>query len=215
MWSLDLDANMIILEFSNTSSFNPNNNQVPIDCTALLLSSTFLNISNIGNVSNISNISMAVQLPSSAVGLQVNELSAICNLGTEFRSMLNTDSGLGTDLINTPLYYIPSLATGEHDRILLVDSNNITFHLIEGAVATQIVADMTSPAIAGFKLLDLDEGLIVISFTEPVNFTTFNFADLSLQNSPVNEPTSMNISLTNGSCMDGCESGQQITFSLT
>ena len=214
MWSLDLDANMIILEFSNTSSLNPNNNQIPIDCTALLLSSAFLNISNINNVSNISNVSMAVQLPSSAVGLQVNELSATCDLGIEFRSMLNTDSGLGTDLINTLLYYIPSLATGEHDRILLVDSNNITFHL-EGAVATELVADRTSPVIAGFKLLDLDEGLIVLSFTEPVNLTTFNFADLSLQNSPVNEPTSMNVSLTDGSCMDGCESGQQITFSLT
>ena len=213
MWSLDLNDNMIILEFSNISSLNPDNNQMPIDCTALLLSSIFLNISNINNVSNISSVSMAVQLPSSVVGLQVNELSATCDLGIEFRSMLNADSNLGTDLNNTFLYYNPSYATGGHDRILLVDSNNITLYL-EGTMATQIVADRISPAIAGFQLLDLDEGLIVLSFTESVNITTFNFADLSLQNSPVNEPTSINVSLTGGGYLDGYESRQQIAFSL-
>ena len=211
MWSLDLDDNMIILEFSNSSSLNPNNNQVPIDCTALILSSTFLNITCL-NITFL-NISMAMQLPPSVVGLQVNELRATCDLGMEFRATLNADSGIGTDLNNTFLYYIPSFALGGHDRILLVDSSNMTFCL-EGTMATQIVRDNTSPAIAGFKLLDLDEGLIVLSFTESVNTTTFNFADLSVQNSPVNETTSMNVSLTGGSCMDGCESGHQITFNL-
>ena len=202
MWSLDLDDNMIILEFSNSSSLNPDNNQLPIDCTAILLSSTFF------------NISMAVQLPPSVVGLQVSELKATCDLGMEFRSALNADSGLGTNLNNTFLYYDSSYATGGHDRILLVDSNNITFYL-EAAMATQVVSDNTSPAIAGFNLLDLDEGVIALSFTEPVNITTFNFADLSLQNSPVNEPTSMNVSLTDGICVGSCESGQQVTFLLT
>ena len=173
---------------------------MPVDCTAILISSTL-------------NISMAVQLPPSAMGLQVNELVATCDLGVEFRSTFNADACLGTDPNSTFLYYNSSIATGGPERILLVDSSNVTY-FSEGIMASQVVSGSNSLAIAGFKLLDLDDGLMVISFTKPVNLMTFNFTDLSLQNSPVNEATSINVSLTNGSCEGACDIGQQITFHI-
>ena len=202
MWNLDLDNNTIILQF-NSPSLNPANNGMAIDCTAML----------IGSVTG--DISMAARLPSSTEGLQIDETTAVCDLGMKFRSILNANSGLGTDPTNTFLYYDSSGATGGPARVLLLDSSNMEYSDTMGTVATQIVPDSNSPAIASFELLDLDEGLIVFSFTQPVNITTFDFADLSLQNSPVDEANLVNVSLTNGSCEDGCEVGRYITFRMT
>ena len=201
MWNLDLDNNTIILQF-NSPSLNPTNNGMPIDCTAIL----------IGPVAG--DISMAVQLPSSAEGLQIDDTTATCDLGMEFRSMLNADPDLGTDQNNTFLYYNSSRAIGGPGRILLLDSSNTEYLDTTGTVATQVMPDSNSPAIASFELLDLDEGIMVFSFTQPINVTTFDFADLSLQNSPVNETTSRNLPLSNGSCEGGCETGQYITFRM-
>ena len=202
MWNLDLDNNTIILRF-NSPSLNPANNGMAIDCTAML----------VGPVTD--DINMAAQLPSSAEGLQIDESTAVCDLGMEFRSILNTNSGLGTDLTNTFLYYDSSRATGGSGRVLLLDSSNMEYSDTMGTVATQVVPDSNSPAIASFELLDLDEGLIVFSFTQPVNVSTFDFADLSLQSSPVNEATSVNVSLTGGGTYaDCCEIGRYITFHM-
>ena len=83
-----------------------------------------------------------------------------------------------------------------------------------GSIVAQIVPDHSSPAVASFHTLDLNEGLMVVSITQPINVSTFNFADLSFQNSPVNEVSSINVSLTGGSCEDGCEIGRHITFCM-
>ena len=96
-----------------------------------------------------------------------------------------------------------------------MDSSGTTYSNNMGTIVTEVVPDITSPAIASFQLLDLDGGIIVFLFTKPVNVTTFNFADLSLQNSPVNEATRINVSLTDGNCVDGCEIGRHITFQMT
>ena len=209
-WSLDLDDNKIILQFSTVLSLNPDNNGMPIDCTAIL----------IGPVTG--DISMAVQLSFSAEGLQIDETMATCDLGMGFRSMLNADPGLGTDPTNTFLYY-ESLNESESESgygthtnsSLLVDSDNIPYSETMGVAATNVVSDNSSPAIASFEFLDLNEGLIVFSFTQPINVSTFNFTDLSLQNSPVNEATSISVSLTGGIFGDGYEIGRHITFYMT
>ena len=208
MWSLDLDNNKITLQFAdpspvvNASSLNSANNGMPIDCTAIL----------IGPVTG--DISMAVRLLPSVVGLQVDDTLATCDLGMEFRSMLNANAGLGTNPTNTFLYYDLSGATGGPGTVLLLDSSNTTYSNTLGTVVAQIIPDSNSPAIASFELLDLDEGLVVLSFTQPINVTTFNFSDLSLQNSPVKEAISLNFTLTNGSCENGCEIGRNITLHL-
>ena len=206
-WSLDLDDNKILLQFSAESSLNPANNGMPIDCTAIL----------IGPVAG--DISMAVQLSSSAEGLQIDDTMATCDLGMEFRSILNANSDLGTNLTNTFLYYtlLNESGSGSEPHTysnLLVDSSDVPYSETGGVVATQVVSDNSSPAIASFEFLDLNEGLIVFSFTQPINVSTFDFTDLSLQNSPVNEATSIRVSLTGGSCEDGCEIGRHITFRM-
>ena len=210
MWSLDLDNNKILLEFSTVSSLNPANNGLQINCTAIL----------IGPVTG--DINMAIQLPSSTEGLQVNETMATCDLGMEFRSILNANSDLGTDPTNTFLYYDlldeSRSGSGSEPRTysnLLVDSSNVLYSETAGTAATKVESDNSSPAIASFEFLDLDEGTITFSFTQPVNVNTFNFTDLSLQNSPVNETTSVNVSLTGGGTYeDCCEIGRYITFHM-
>ena len=201
MWSLDLDNNTIVLQFDSLS-LNPANNGMPVDCTAML----------IGPITG--NISMAVRLPSSAEGLQIDDTTATCDLGMKFRATLNANSGLATDQTNTFLYYDSSGATGGPGKILLLDSSNTEYSNTMGTAATQVMPDDNSPSIASFELLNLNEGQMVFSFTQPVNITTFNFADLSFQNSPVNDATSVNVSLTNGSCENGCEIGRHITFCM-
>ena len=213
MWNLDLDDNKIILEFgaptaiNPVSLLNPANNGMPINCTAIL----------IGPVAG--DIGMAVRLPPSVIGLQVDDTMATCDLGMEFRSILNINPGLGTDPYNTFLYY-ESIDGSGYDSIdgsgmnLLVDSSDIPYSNTVGTAATQVVPDSISPAMAGFEYLDLDEGVIVFSFTQPVNITNFNFTDLSLQNSPVDEETSIHVFLTDGSCESGCEIGRYITFRM-
>ena len=201
VWNLDLDDNTVVLQFVSPL-LNPANNGMPIDCTAIL----------VGPIAG--NISMAVRLPSSAVGLQIDDTTATCDLGMEFRSILNANSGFGTDQTNTFLYYDSSGATGGLGRNLLLDSGNTEYSDTMGTAATQVLPDNNSPAMASFELLDLNEGMIVFSFTQPMNVSTFNFTDLSLQNSPVNEPASISISLTVDSCEDGCEVGRRITFHM-
>ena len=201
MWNLDLDDNKIILQFGIPSLLNPSNN---------------------GNVNRLhshiyrscaGDIGMAVQLLPSVVGLQVDETLATCDLGMEFRSMLNVNPSLGTDPSNTYLYYDIYDIDGSA-MTLLVDSGDVAYSNTMGIAATQVVSDSTSPAIAGFEYLDLDEGVIVFSFTQPINVTTFNFSDLSLQNSPIDEATSRKVFLTDGSCENGCEIGQYITLRM-
>ena len=105
MWKLDLNNNMIILQFESPS-LNPANNGMAIDCTAMLIGRT------------TGNISTAVQLLSSVEGLQVNETTATCDLGMQFRATLNDDSSLGIGLNNTLLlYYESSGAIGGPERI--------------------------------------------------------------------------------------------------
>ena len=201
MWNLDLDDNKIILQFGIPSLLNPSNNGMSIDCTAIF----------IGPIAG--DIGMAVQLLPSVVGLQVDETLATCDLGMEFRSMLNVNPSLGTDPSNTYLYYDISDIDGSA-MTSLVDSSDVAYSNTMGIAATQVVSDSTSPAIAGFEYLDLDEGVIVFSFTQPINVTTFNFSDLSLQNSPIDEAISRKVFLTDGSCENGCEIGQYITFRM-
>ena len=204
MWKLDLDDNKIILQFESPS-LDPANNGMAIDCTAML----------IGSITG--NISTAVRLLSSVEGLQVNETTATCDLGMQFRATLNDDSSLGIDPNNNTLllYYESSGAIGGDEGILLMDSSGTTYLDETGTIVTEVVPDITIPAIASFQLLDLNEGIMVFSFTKPVNVSTFNFADLSLQNSPVNEATSINISLTGGTCVDGFEIGRRVTLQMT
>ena len=196
MWSLDFDNNMIIMQFESPS-LNPSYNGMPIDCTAVLLSSVS------------GNISMAIRLSSATEGLQVNENKATCDLGTEFRSMLSANPN------NTLfLYYETSGAIGGPGINSLVDSGDVPYLNEIGIMVAHVLPDRSSPAVARFVILDLNEGLMVISFTQPINVSTFNFADLSFQNSPVNEGSSINVSLTGGSCEDGCEIGRHITFRM-
>ena len=196
MWNLDLDNNMIVLHFES-SSLNPSNNGMPTDCTAVLLSPVF------------GNISTAMRLSSTTEGFQINDTTATCDLGTEFRSMLSTNPN------NTLfLYYETSGAIGGPETNILVDSSNMEYLNEQGTVVTQVIPDHNPPTIASFEFLDLNEGIMVFSFTQPVDVSTFDFADLSFQNSPVNEATSVNVSLTDGSCEGGCEIGRRITFRM-
>ena len=199
MWSLDLDDNKITLQFS-TPSLDPANNGMPTNCTAIL----------IGPIAG--DINVAMRLLPSVVGLQVSETMATCDLGMKFRSLLNSDSDLGTNLSNSYLYYEAIVGS---DMSLLMDTRNIVYSNTMGTAASQVTSDINPPAIAGFEYLDLDEGLIVFSFTQPVNVTTFDISDLSLRNSPVDEVTAMNVSSTEGSCENGCEIGREVTLRIS
>ena len=174
---------------------------MPTDCTAILLSPVS---------GNISNISMAMRLSSTTEGLQVNDTTATCDLGTEFRSMLSANPN-----ITLFLYYETSGATGGPETNILVDSSDVEYSNNQGTIVAQVVPDHSSPAVVSFEFLDLNQGVMVFSFTEPVNVDTFNFTDLSFQTSPVNESASVKVSLTEGSCEDGCEIGQRVTFHMT
>ena len=183
---------------------NPIYNGQPIDCTAVL----------VGPVSG--NISMAERLLNSTAGMQVDTSMAYCDLGKEFRGALESypDNGtsFATSNTDTFLYYDPVGVTGT--GVLLVDTSNVSYSNTTGAAAMSLVADNTSPTVADFLILDLDEGTLEFSFSQPVNTSSLDFTDLSLQNSPVNLPGSIAVPLTGGSCSEGCNIGRVVTLSL-
>ena len=186
VWSLDLDNNLITLNFS--AQLNPANNGMIIDCTAILIGPS------------VGNISMAIQLLPSVVGLQVDDTTATCHLGMEFRSILNSNPALGTDPDNTFLYYDPSRAAG---GALLVDSANETFSETDGFQATQVLPD-SSPPVLIYLYLDLN-GFLIFIFNQPVNISTWNFTDFSFQVSGYNNTTAPIIVPLTGGAITDCD----------
>jgi len=110
---------MITLHFDVVSSLNMANDGMATNCTAIL----------IGPVEG--DINMAVRLLPSVVGLQVNITMATCDLGMEFRSILENTLDLVNDPSNSFLYYDSSEITGSGS--LLVDSSDIVYENMMGA----------------------------------------------------------------------------------
>ena len=197
VWSLDLDNNLITLNFS--AQLNPANNGMTIDCTAILIGPS------------VGNISMAIQLLPSVVGLQVDDTTATCDLGMEFRSILNSNPVLGTDPDNTFLYYDPSRAAG---GALLVNSANETFSETGGFRATQVLPD-SSPPVLIYLDLDLNTGLLFFSFSQPVNISTFDFTDFHFQDFSNNTTAPIVVPLTGGDITDCNRTGHCVVLFLT
>ena len=193
-WNLDLADNKITLIFT---TLNSSNNGMPVDCTAIL----------IGPVTD--DISMAIQLLPSVVGLQINNTMVTCDLGMEFRYTLEDILSLDTAY----LYYNSTGAAG--DGVLLLDSSGMAYENIMGTPAAEIVLDSNPPTVMSFELLDLDDGELILSFDQPINITTLNFANLSLRSSLFNEAITVIVPLSDGNCTDGCEIGRHVTLSLS
>ena len=191
-WNLDLDDNKITLILT---TLNSSNNGMPVDCTAIL----------IGPVTG--DISMAIQLLPSVEGLQINNTVVTCDLGMKFRYTLEDTLSLVTAF----LYYNSTGAAG--DGVLLQDSSGVAYENIMGTQA-EILPDSNPPTVMSFELLDLDDGELVLSFDQPINITTLNFTNLSLQSSPFNEVITVVVPLSDGNCTDGCEVGRHVTLSL-
>ena len=83
-----------------------------------------------------------------------------------------------------------------------------------GTLAEEVVPDSSSPALMSFELLDLDDGELVLSFSQPINTTTLSFANISLRSTSFNEAITITVPLTDGNCTDGCNIGRYVTFSL-
>ena len=190
-WSLDFDNNNIMLYFA---ALNPSNNGMPIDCSAIL----------IGSISG--DINMAIRLLPSVIGLQVNDTMITCDLGMRFRHVLD-------HILNVSDYYLYYNSSGMTEY-LIRDSHGMVYENTMGMLATEVILDNSPPALISFELLDLNEGELVLSFSQPINVTTLNSAYLSLLSSPFNESITVAVSLSDGSCTDGCEIGRHITLSL-
>ena len=93
-WSLDLDENMIVLTFTAPVLLNPINNGQPIDCSAVL----------VGPVSG--DINMAERLLNSTVGLQADTSMAYCDLGEEFRGVLESHPDYGMSFATSSTRYL-------------------------------------------------------------------------------------------------------------
>ena len=195
-WILDFDDNKITLSFDALSS---SNNGMPIDCTAIL----------VGPIA--ADISMAVRLLPSVVGLQVNDTTAACDLGMKFRHVLDNTLSL-RNASSLFLYYNSSgvATTG----MLLQDSNGMVYENTLGTPAAEIVPDSNPPAVMSFESLDLNNGQLVLSFSQPINVTTLNYSNVFILSSLFTETVTTAVSLSDGNCSDGCETGRRITISL-
>ena len=192
-WNLDLDDNKITLILT---TLDASNNGMPVDCTAILIGP------------DTGNISMAIQLLPSVVGLQINTTMVTCDLEI-FRNILEDTLSLDTLF----LYYNSTEAAG--DGVLLQDSSGEAYENIMGIQAAEIVQDSNPPTVMSFELLDLDNGELVLSFDQPIDINTLNFANLSLQSSPFSETIIVIVPLSGGNCTDGCEIGRRITLSIS
>ena len=191
-----MDDNKITLILA---TLNSSNNGMPVDCTAILIGP------------DTGNINMAIPLLPSVVGLQINSTMVTCDLGMGFRNILEDTLSLDTAF----LYYNSTGAAG--DGVLLQDSSGEVYENIMGMLAAEIVQDSSPPTVMSFKLLDLDDGELILSFDQPININTLNFANLSLQSSPFNEAITCTVvvPLSDGNCTDGCEIGRLVTLSLS
>ena len=170
-----------------------------IDCTAIL----------VGPIAG--DINTAVRLLPSVIGLQVNDTAATCDLGMKSRHVLDNTLSL-RNASNLFLYYNSSGIAGT--GMLLQDSNGMIYENVMGTPATEVVPDISQPAVISFELLDLNNGKLVLSFSQPINVTTLNYGNLSLLSSLFTETVTTAVSLSDGNCSDGCDIGRYVTLSL-
>ena len=126
-------------------------------------------------------------------------------------AVLNSEQGNYTitfDLIETDWFALqanPYLATGVDDTYLSVSANAVNdvgglsiFPTSIGLPVTTFVEDTTSPVLKSFTL-DVDEGLLMLSFSEVVNISSFDSAGLRIQSNPDNTTSSVELGDSNPS----------------
>ena len=85
---------------------------------------------------------------------------------------IKLDDAIATSLSNTFLSV---------DATLVQDMNNNLIQPVSGVQASQFTEDQLSPTILNFQL-NLNQGLLILRFSEPVRVATLNVSGLSLQN---------------------------------
>ena len=156
--TLDLDENVLLLEFS--SALDPG---LTVDCTKLRLGSVLNDFASSQPLSNPATVDDSATPP-----------TVSCPLGTDLKVAIETSDTFGTGVTDTVLY---------------IESGNGILHLgaelvadVIGVNVNAVDSDDEPPKLQSFTQFDLDGGIFVLSFTEPVDVSMFAFDELNMEN---------------------------------
>ncbi len=156
-WTLDLNSAQIILTFSETVDIlTLDHSQISIQSSSSTASS--YSLTGVGEL-----------IPSDADYLFAISLSATDS------NAIKANTGLGTSAVNS---YLIITASAISDM-----SSNAVFPILNGQAlqAEDFVSDTSDPRLNSFSL-DVDSGLLQLSFDETILASTFNVSALTLVN---------------------------------
>ena len=113
---------------------------------------------------------------------------------------------LGTLTENT---YLHLMFDAVRDNARLPSGNAIQPVTIQ---ASQLLSDVTPPMLTSFEI-DLNTGLLILNFDEPVNASSINFESITLQNAQDADNVTSSYTLSNGTVFS--MNGLSITINIT
>ena len=170
-WSLDLDVGVLILEVNSSEGLNVST----ANCSAFQIVREAFDTNRSGI-----ECSSAPLLSASSVTL---------NVSSDDQYLLSTDPGIATDVSNTYLVI-------EQDHQIFNGAGSLlTIPFTAPLQAMVVIPDTTGPRLVSF-ILDLDFGLLILQFSEPV--TDLNAMPSAITLQSASNGTGTSYTLTGG-----------------
>ena len=172
MFELDLDSDILFIYFNEPVVVNTFD-----EARIVLLNSTTIPLSEAARV----------QLTSTYALVRDNV--------TSLRALISVEDAV--DIKRQPLCYSLQNCFVAFDESLVTDvSDNVFLSSNEPIRVHSVSPDVTPPQLLSFPVFDLDSGLFALIFSEPVNGSSTNYAEVQFYNAPTDFNSS--VTLTEG-----------------
>ena len=188
--TLNLDDNDLVLTFSAIDANSP------VNCSNIRLGSTAT-----APTADTYPLSDPVVLDSTANTVE-------CRLGAELQVAIKTDASFGTATADTFVFF--DAGNGIENTMVPVPASAM------GTGVTLFLLDNSPPELMSFVEFNLNQGILIFSFTEVVNVSSLNFTDLTLQSDFVSN-VGESFTLTGGVCNNSmnCDNSDVVSFRIT
>ena len=139
--------------------------------------------------------STSVPTPEAALVHLSATYSLVQGNATSIRALISQQDAI--DIKRQPLCYSVDNCFVAFDRGLVTDiSGNEFLGSVDLMQVSSVSPDVTPPQLLSFPIFDIDSGLFTLVFSEPINGSSTNFAQVEFHNTPIDSNTS--ITLTEG-----------------
>ena len=198
-FSLDMNSNELVITFNE-----------PIEPSSIIFTRLIL-LNSSSNSTSLASVTLST--PISSVPSNEFTVFSITLNSTSDIERIKSQADLATSVDNT---FIQVLDEAFVDMALLGNQANQSLNSI--IQASIVLPDTVAPSLVSFISVDLNQALITLLYTEPVDVQSIDFTKFRLQNSFEVDfgLVSSFLTLTDGICLSsfGCNPGSELTFKL-